>query len=363
MKILFTFFNPSGGMETLNRTRCEALSRVGIECHLLYTNDGDGKKNIRAIPTFIFKDEDKINALIARENYDAIIVCSDIALLQQIKRMNYGGYIVFEIQGLGTYEHARLILEQMKAAILSSADGLLYPKTAHLVQMLTAAFPNKLHFCFDDPVDTLAFGYTTYPKKSFPIVAWIGRIEKNKNWREFLRIGSKLRERFPSLYLWLFDDAELFEKSELEDFYVLAAELGLSDCLIRQSNVPHELMADYLSLIGDSGGCLCSTSITEGFGYAVAEAMLCRCPVLSTNSDGVKAFVIPETTGMFYEIGDIDQAAELATTLMKNEALRSRIVNEAEMYIKARFSAEKYASHFCAMIKRLEKGQKQKNRF
>lgn len=37
------------------------------------------------------------------------------------------------------------------------------------------------------------------------------------------------------------------------------------------SNVSNEHMADYFSMIGDSGVFLCSTSKVEGFGYAIVE--------------------------------------------------------------------------------------------
>lgn len=52
MKVLFTFFNPSGGMETLNRVRCAALTARGIECHMLYTHNGEDGE-ISVISPFI----------------------------------------------------------------------------------------------------------------------------------------------------------------------------------------------------------------------------------------------------------------------------------------------------------------------
>ncbi|AET61126.1 glycosyltransferase [Paenibacillus terrae HPL-003] len=363
MKLLFTFFNPSGGMETLNRIRCRALIKQGIECHLLYTLDGDGKKNIKGIPTFIFSDETRIRALIERQNYDAIIVCTDIQLLYQIRMMGYEGPMIFEIQGMGTYENARAILSDFSGRILSYADALLYPETSHLKKLLTEMFPAMMHFCFDDPLDTESFGYSSYPPKPFPIIGWIGRIERNKNWRDFLNIGAALKLHYPDLYMWMFDDAMLFEPDELADFDHMVCQLNLSDRLIRQSNVPHEMMADYLSLIGDSGGFLCSTSITEGFGYAVAEAMICRCPVVTTDSDGVRAFLYPGKTGLLYQRGNIDQAVQAGISIMENKSLRSKLILRAEKLIKKRFSTVMYVNQFKKMLINLKDrhGQKRAN--
>lgn len=353
MKILFTFYNPSGGMETLNRVRSRALMREGHECHLLYTHDGEGRKNISGIKTFITGNDFMIERLIERENYDVIVVCTDIFLLEKIRNWAYEGTVVFEIQGLGTYETARAILEDFAPRVRTYADALLYPKTNHLIELMRELFPRLPHFCFDDPLDNERFGYESYPKKPYPILGWVGRLEKNKNWQEFLLIGNNLRGYYPDLRLWMFDDNTLSEPPEKAAFDQTVQYLKLSDRLVRHSNIPHEQMADYMSIIGDSGGFLCSTSIMEGFGYAVAEAMLCRCPVLSTDSDGVRRFIRHNKTGKFYRRGDIAHATEEALSLMGDRALRASIIGEAESHIRTRFSAQLYAKQFMRMMRQL----------
>ncbi|QCT01289.1 hypothetical protein E6C60_0566 [Paenibacillus algicola] len=355
MKVLFTFFNPSGGMETLNRVRCKALMQHGIECHLLYTHDGEGRKNIKGIKTFILSNPEQIQALIRREHYDTIVICSDIQLMEWMHQWGYTGHLIYEIQGLGTVETAREILVDYQARIEAYATALLYPRTSHIQNMMKELFPGKLHFCFDNPLDTERFHYIPYPPKPFPILGWIGRIEKNKNWRDFLKLGAALKQRYPDMYLWMFGDDTLFHPQEQAAFQQMVAELQLSEALIQYSNVPHEIMADYLSIIGDSGGLLCSTSITEGFGYAVAEAMLCRCPVLATDSDGIRAFLYPGKTGLFYEMGNIEQALRSALLMMENAVLRSLIVDSAEALMHQRFSAAHYVRHFNSMHKVLSR--------
>lgn len=284
MKILFTFYNPSGGMETLNRIRGMALMEKGIECHLLYTIDGEGFKNIKGIRTFITSDAKSIQVIIEQEKYDTIVVCTDIQMLVQIRSFGYSGHLIFELQGLGTPKDALHILQDFQERIKEHADALLYPRTTHLKQLMESFFPQIPQYCFDDPLDCEHFGYTTYPRKTFPVIGWIGRIQANKNWREFLMLGQKMIHLHPEIYLWLFDDDTLSDPRELDDFNQMIDDNPIFAArLIRYSNIPHDLMADYLSVIGDSGGFLISTSIREGFGYAVAEAMLCRCPVLSTD--------------------------------------------------------------------------------
>ncbi|QHW31526.1 glycosyltransferase family 4 protein [Paenibacillus rhizovicinus] len=354
MKMLFTFYNPSGGMETLNRIRCKALKQKHAECHLLYSIDGEGRKNIKDIPTFIMNEEEAIRRLIEREKYDIIVVCTDVTLLMLMRKVGYQGLLIFEIQGLGTLKTANAILKDISARVMETADAVLYPQTSHLKQLLPEHLPNLPHFCFDDPLDTQDFGYAAYPPKPFPIIGWVGRIEENKNWRDFLLIGARLLNQHPEGYLWIFGDPSLSEPREKAMFDKWVDGLQLRQKLVMHANVPHEQMADYFSIIGDSGGLLLSTSILEGFGYAVAEAMLCRCPVLTTDSDGIRRFLVHDVTGKLYPRTNINKAFAEAQSLMRDIPLRNSIIDQAETHIKAHFSCTKYADNFFGMLRKLK---------
>ncbi|MHA0857274.1 glycosyltransferase family 4 protein [Paenibacillus sp. CMAA1364] len=349
MKILFTFYNPSGGMETLNRIRSDALMKKHIECCLLYTNDGAGLQNIKNIRTYITNENEVIKRILERECFDMIIVCTDIDLLERIATMNYKGHLIYEIQGLGTLTTAECLIKDFSTRIEKYADGIVFPQTAHLKHLIETYCPTIRKFCFDNPLDTEVFGYTSYPPKEYPIIGWVGRIEANKNWREFLEIGWRLRKINPTIRLWMFEDATLFDADEKMDFEKSPHRQEVSSHLIRYSNVPHEQMADYFSIIGDSGGFLCSTSITEGFGYAVAEAMLSRCPVLSTDSDGIRRFLFHNRTGKMYQQGNIDQAVEEAEQLMLNLSLRKAIRRRSQSHIRQQFSTFRYCNNFLDM--------------
>ncbi|MCD1260599.1 glycosyltransferase [Paenibacillus athensensis] len=356
MKILFTFYNPSGGMETLNRTRCKALIEHGVDCHLLYKFNGFGLPNSKHIPTLICSDFTRIAQFVKKEQFDAIIVCTDYELLASLREGGYQGPIVYEMQGLGDLQTANSIINRAKPSVCAHATAILSPKTSHLINIAKKEFPAKPFFCFDNPVDSTHFHYRRYPPKSHPILAWVGRIEANKNWLDFVQIGHQLSHRIPDLRLWMFSDQSLFEPEEKLKFEQKIQELQLEHKLIRYSYLPHEQMSDYFSIIGDSGGLLCSTSVMEGFGYAVAEAMLCHCPVLSTDSDGVRNFIIPHKTGMFYSRGNINQAVELAYRIMNNRALRNKLRKRGERYIQTRFACRKYVNQFTAMLRKLVTG-------
>lgn len=340
-------------METLNRIRGQALTAAGHEVHLLYTSGGEGRKNVRDLPVHILSDPAEIGQHALAGGYDVIVVCTDIWTMEIIRQAGYRGRIVYEVQGLGRIEEARQTMAAFSESIRRDADALLFPRTEHLGALMKQHLPDLPKFSFDNPLDTSGFRYFAYPPKPYPIVGWIGRITANKNWREFIAIGERLLDANPSIYLWMFGDATLYEQPEQEAFELWLAASPHAGRLIRHSNIPHQQMADYLSLIGDSGGLLCSTSHLEGFGYAVAEAMLCRCPVLSSDSDGIRRFVQPEVTGKLYPVGQIDVAVRKAQELMGDRKRRERMRERGEAHIRALFSKEEYAKRFGSMLGKL----------
>lgn len=359
MAILFTFFVPSGGIETLNRQRLYALSQKGISCHFLYTQEGTGLQNKVDAPIFVTNNDQEIMEIIKKENYDAIVVSSDLLLLKKIRESGYTGSLIYEVQGLGfNKEYAeQFVINHAYPILHSDCDAILYPKTPHLISVFEKYFPAKKKFCFHNCFNTGEFQYQVHPKQSNPIIGWVGRIEENKNWKDFLLIGAELIKENPSIQLWMFEDNTLGEKSERVAFEHRIDELNLRQNLTIYANQPHYKMAEYFSIIGDSGGFLCSTSKVEGFGYAVLEAMVCRCPVLSTDSDGVRSFIIHNVTGKFFELGNINQAVKEAKELMLDIQLKEKIRQQGVEHIKEHFSPEKYAENFLNMIYSL-KGEK-----
>ncbi len=356
INILFTFFIPSGGVETLNRQRYYALQPRGINCHFLYLQKGTGLQNKIDAPIYVTNNDKEIKDIIEKGNFDAIVVNSDLLLQKKMKESGYTGLVIYEVQGLGTdKKYADYFLQKHASPILNQyCDAILYPRTPHLVTAFEKHFPHLPKYSFHNSFSLDTFHYKRQPKQPNPIVGWVGRLEENKNWRDFLKIGAQLKKEFPSLQLWMFEDSTLSTKDERIAFKQNVQELQLHHCLQVFENQPHHKMAAYFSTIGDSGGFLCSTSKVEGFGYAVLEAMVCKCPVLSTDSDGVKNFIKHNRTGKFFTLGNIAEAVSQGKELMTNNRLREKIRNTGVKHIENHFSPENYATHFINMIEELK---------
>ncbi|NMO95870.1 glycosyltransferase family 4 protein [Paenibacillus lemnae] len=350
MKVLFVYYTPSGGVETLNRQRCRALRLAGIEAHCLYYTWGSGMQNSVDFPIYVTKNDIAIKHYLDANNYDAIVVTTDHVSFCRLRMLGYTGKLILEIQGYGPKEVARAQLTSAVSYVNAFASGLLNPCTPHIASLFAELYPHIPQFNFNNCFDTTTFSYVSAIPPEYPVIAWLGRIEDNKNWREFLYIGYYLSQYVPNLRLWMFEDNQLSQPAEREQFYQLIQELGLGDRLSIRSNVPNAEMPYYFSVIGDSGGFLCSTSKVEGAPYAILEAMSCRCPVLTTDSDGVSTSIFHNYTGKFYTLGNIENAVNEGLQLMQEQGLREQIRASAMSHVQQAFNPHMYAANFSNML-------------
>lgn len=350
MKVLFIFYLPSGGVETLNRLRCRALNQAGIEAHVLYFNSGSTPGYHTELPVCISNDDAVIKSLLEAQRYDAIVVTSDFITLQRLRSLGYTGILLYESQGLGVRSEAEKIIREAVPYLQLYCNAALLPPTEHLMELFINVCPWLHRYVISNIVDSDTFRYTPGAKPVDPVLGWVGRLEPNKNWAEYLEIAAIVRRSKPNLHLWMFHDPTLARDPYKQQFDDKVDALGLRDRLIEYSNIPNTVMPSYYSAIADSGGLLLSTSMMEGFGYAVAEALLCTCPVLSTDSDGVRSFIRHNETGKFYPLGHAEQGAAEALALMDDLALRDTIRTQGRQHMSTSFAPQRYAQSFREMM-------------
>ncbi|WP_165994997.1 glycosyltransferase [Bacillus sp. Cs-700] len=354
MKVLFVYYLPSGGVETLNRQRCKALKEAGIFCELLYMQQGTGYNNICDIPVYVTNDNQEIKLLLEKQNYSAIMVCSDHLFLKRIRELGYSGPLIYEIQGLGTEKAARNWMVSAQPFIQTYANAVFYPRTSHLEQLCQTFIPNVKPYSFHNCFDTDHFHYvtSTFHAKN-PIIGWVGRLEPNKNWYGFLQLINNIMKKNPNINVWMFQDATLASESEKTKFQQFIKQHHLEEIVTVHSNIPHQEMAVYYSIIADSGGFLCATSQIEGFGYAVVEAMSCQCPVVSTDSDGIRSFLTHNETGKIINIDDLDEATSECLEVFNNAEMKNQLVKQANEKIKSTLDPKKYNENFTKMLKQI----------
>ncbi|MEZ4933956.1 MAG: N-acetyl-alpha-D-glucosaminyl L-malate synthase BshA [Saprospiraceae bacterium] len=157
-----------------------------------------------------------------------------------------------------------------------------------------------------------------------PILTHISNFRKVKRVEDVIRVFKKVYEKIPCKLMLIGDGPE---RRHAED---LCRQIGLCHevrFLGKQDAVEELLAISDLFLI---------PSESESFGLAALEAMACEVPVLSSNAGGLTEVNIHGETGFTSEIGDVEDMAAHAIS----------ILSDPEMLKKFRANALRQAERF-----------------
>ena len=130
--------------------------------------------------------------------------------------------------------------------------------------------------------------------------------------------------------------------------FIIAGEGELRESLERQIKEhrleKHVLLAgfrpDVLSL-HQAFDIFVMSSVTEGLGTSVLDAMAAGKPVVGTRAGGIPEVVVDGTTGLLVPPRDHEAMAAAIVTLLKDEGLRRRMGEAGLARARERFSAER----------------------
>ena len=164
----------------------------------------------------------------------------------------------------------------------------------------------------------------------------VGRLVPEKGYSYLIEAFEKLSHRFSAtLQLQIIGDGPL--RSELES---KSAALGLSERVEFCGSIAHEQVVEKLS----AADFFVLASVFEGFGLAVAEAILMQLPVVVTNVGGVMDVVDP----VFAEIVEAADADGLADAIERVLLLDAKQLQDrakvARNHVEQKFSSRSIAS-------------------
>jgi N-acetyl-alpha-D-glucosaminyl L-malate synthase BshA len=149
------------------------------------------------------------------------------------------------------------------------------------------------------------------------ILTHVSNFRKVKRVEDVIHVFRKVYQEIPSKLLLIGDGPE---RQNLEE---LCREIGLCHEIrfLGKQDAVEELLAISDLFIIPSGN--------ESFGLAALEAMACEVPVISSNVGGLPEVNIHGETGYLSEVGDVDQMAEYAISILKDETVLQRFRKNA----------------------------------
>lgn len=136
----------------------------------------------------------------------------------------------------------------------------------------------------------------------------ISNFRKVKRVDDVVKIFEKVNKEIPSKLILVGDGPE---RGNIDR---LCRELKLCDDIKVLGKIvnPEEVLMD--------ADLFLLPSETESFGLAALEAMACSVPVISTNSGGIPEVNVNGFSGYMSNVGDIDDMAKNAISILKDEA-------------------------------------------
>jgi len=98
----------------------------------------------------------------------------------------------------------------------------------------------------------------------------------------------------------------------------------------------------------------CST--VEGFGYVVAEAMVCKTPVIVANQGSPAELVTHDRTGLHFRAADEASLADTIVRLLRDAELRSRLADAAYSHASQTFDISVHLKALRALFERCRSG-------
>ena len=171
------------------------------------------------------------------------------------------------------------------------------------------------------------------------VIGHVGGMISTRDQVTLLKAFREIQRQHPNSHLVLIGDGPLRGALEL-----LAQQLCISD---------HVHFIGYTAQVGDYLAAMdiyVNTTLDEGFGIAVVEAMLAGLPVVLADAGAHPELITDGVHGVLYPGGDAMRLAYSILELIDQPEKRRRLGDAARESARARFAPQHYVSGYDAII-------------
>ena len=163
----------------------------------------------------------------------------------------------------------------------------------------------------------------------------VGELAPVKGYDDLINAARQVIERKPDVEFIIAGEDKSRGGEHRRHLVELISSLGLNEQikLSGWADDPAELLATFDLFV--------STSRSESFGMAIAEAMAAGLPVIATASEGAAEIIEADRTGKLVPIGNREAIAEAVVELLNDEEERTRLGLNAQAAARERFSIDR----------------------
>ena len=200
--------------------------------------------------------------------------------------------------------------------------------------------PDKIHVVHEgvsvskiDRVDNVDAHSAFFLPHNAPIVGNVAALVPHKGQRYLIAAAKRVVQEIPDARFVILGEGELREQLERQ-----IKDLGLERHVILAGFRP-----EIIGLI-KSFDIFVMSSVTEGLGTSILDAMACAKPVVGTRAGGIPEAVRDEDTGLLVPPGDEAALAAALVRLLKDPALSARLGASGRQRAAEYFSVERMVS-------------------
>ncbi|WP_102347319.1 glycosyltransferase family 4 protein [Bacillus sp. Marseille-P3661] len=345
-----------GGVNAGWRNRAIYFKKHGIETEFLYMKDHGGLHIMEDVATvYLTKDKHEIVKIIKENNYDAIIIVDTGKAYNWVKKANYHGPVIIEARTpelIKLQPHLKSFNGIQPISIIVPSE---YQK--RLVSILTEDISinviyNGVDTSFFSALSTQEIDFESDPvlPKGKKVIAYIGRLDKRKNWPMLLEIAKQIKKDRDDIEFWVIGGAHSVQR---EEFAAKWQEEQLTDIVKWYPVIPYQQMPHMYSKVRESGGCTLSVTKSESFGNTFIESMVCGVPVVASNMMPVTELVAQGETGMLYRGQNVDDAVKQLYSILDNPNLHQQLSKAGINRVHEHFEIKVVAEQYVKLLKKL----------
>jgi lipopolysaccharide/colanic/teichoic acid biosynthesis glycosyltransferase/glycosyltransferase involved in cell wall biosynthesis len=184
-----------------------------------------------------------------------------------------------------------------------------------------------------------------------PVVGVVGRIVKEKGYREFLEMARAITESgIDATYLVVGDSLPSDRDQFGPTFRALVKESGLADRFVFTGMT--DRVPDYLRLMD----IFVLPSYREGFPKSILEAMSTSLPVVATDIRGCREAVVQGVTGYIVPARDAGALRKAVEPLLTNPELRREMGREARRIAQEKYDFNEVRRRFVGFVEAVHDG-------
>lgn len=257
-----------------------------------------------------------IPGIIAKHRYNTPFLATEHGVYLREQYLSIGGATI------SAYSKKFLIglIHMVVAANYAHAD-LIAPVAAYNArwERRMGVSQERIRVIYNGVDQTTFLTTTTAASAGVPTVVAVARIDPNKDILSLIEAANIVRQSVGNVRFVVYGGVSV--PSYYEQCIERSTALGLADSFLFAGHV------DDIASAYASGDVVVLSSITEGFPYAVIEAMMSGRPIVATNVGGIAEAV--DGTGLLVPPQQPDQLAQGILRLLNDAGLRAQLSGEA----------------------------------